>query len=120
MGSIGRGVGVIFVVCSKCGFVFYSYSIGGDDDNKAKFSGVPTPGKALSGYDGLVCPSCGRRVSLKPERIQVMNWRKFTELYDIVDRPLPRLRPSKTIVEEHVESMSGVERLVSDEPAGIG
>lgn len=115
---IGRGIGVIFVVCSYCGFIFHNYSIG-DKNNKAKFSGVPTPSKALSGYDGLVCPGCGRQVGLKPTRIQVMHWKKFVELYDIIEKPLPKLRPSRTIIDEHMRSMHDLSKGLSDTAVGV-
>lgn len=120
MESVGKGMGVILVVCSHCGFVFHTYSIG-DKHNKAKFSGVPTPSKALSGYDGLVCPHCSRRVSLRPNRIQVMNWKKFVELYDILEKPLPRLRPSRTIVEEHMRGAHDLSKSIAGDTAvGMG
>ncbi|MCE4601469.1 MAG: hypothetical protein F7C38_07960 [Desulfurococcales archaeon] len=114
MVNASKGMGVILVVCSHCGVIFYNYSIG-DKSNKAKFSGVPTPSKALSGHDGLVCPGCNRRIELKPKRIQVMHWRKFVDLYDIVEKPLPRLRPRKHVVEEQIRTAHDLSRGIIQE-----
>ena len=119
MADASRGVGVILVVCSHCGLIFHNYSIG-DKSNKAKFSGVPTPAKALSGHDGLVCPGCGRKIELKPKRIQVMHWRKFVDLYDVIEKPLPRLRPRRHIVEEHLKTLHDLSKsIVQDHAIGI-
>ncbi len=113
-------MGVILVVCSKCGFIFHIYSIG-NKNNKAKFSGVPTPAKALSGYDGFTCPNpkCERRLSLKPVRLQVMHWKKFIELYDIIEKPVRMLRPVKTIVEEQIRATHDLSKGVLQTTTGL-
>ena len=115
---VGKGMGVILVVCSRCGFIFHVYSIG-NKNNKAKFSGVPTPTKALSGYDGFTCPKCERKVSLKPVKLQVMHWKKFVELYDIVEKPVRMLRPIRNIVEEQIQLAHDLSKGVLPSATGL-
>ena len=115
---VGKGMGVILVVCSQCGFIFHIYSIG-NKNNKAKFSGVPTPMKALSGFDGHTCPKCNRRVNLKPVKIQVMHWKKFVELYDIVEKPVRMLKPVRTMVEDQIRSMHDLSQGALPAPTGL-
>jgi len=80
LGLEANGVGIIAVVCRNCGFKLYWYAIG-DSGNRSKFSGPPTPSKAISGYDGGSCPLCGRKLSRKPSKILFMTQREFNEKY---------------------------------------
>ena len=82
MGIEVNGVGIIAVVCRKCGFKLYWYAIG-DSSNRTKFSGPPTPAKALSGYDGGHCPLCGNKLSRKPSKIIFMTQKEFNERYAV-------------------------------------
>mgnify|MGYP001770622582 CR=1 FL=1 len=80
MGLNVNGVGVIVVVCRNCGFKLYWYAIG-DSSNRSKFSGPPTPSKAISGYDGGSCPLCGRKLSRKPSKLIFLTQKEFNERY---------------------------------------
>ncbi len=82
MGIEVNGVGIIAVICRRCGFKLYWYAIG-DNSNRSKFSGPPTPAKALSGYDGGHCPLCGGKLSRKPTRLLFMTQGEFNERYVI-------------------------------------
>ncbi len=80
MGVGVNSVGIIAVICRKCGFRLYWYAIG-DSSNRSKFSGPPTPAKALSGYDGGHCPICGNKLSKKPSKLIFMTQKEFNEKY---------------------------------------
>lgn len=84
MGINISGVGTILVICKKCGFILYHYAIG-DNNNKNKFNGPPTPAKALSGHDRLQCPNpaCGRKLSQRPEKLIFMSTQEFHAKYII-------------------------------------
>jgi len=82
MGIEVNGVGIITVICRKCGFKLYWYAIG-DSSNRSKFSGPPTPAKAISGYDGGHCPLCGSKLSRKPAKLLFMSQKEFNEMYAV-------------------------------------
>lgn len=78
----GQGIGGVIYVCSNCGYVFKKYVIG-DKRNKVKFGGVPTPERAVSEYDGFICPSCGRLLSRRPVKVQAMSLSTFNRIYKL-------------------------------------
>ncbi len=81
MGSGEYGVGRIIVVCARCGFKLYDYALG-DPSNRSKYSGPPTPAQALSGHDGMRCPSCDRPLSVsKPVEIEILTLAEFRAKY---------------------------------------
>ncbi len=85
MGLEVSGIGVIAFVCSGCSARLYWYVIGdGPHGNRNKFSGPPTPERALSGYGGE-CPVCGRRLSLRPLRIEIHTVQEFNDRYIVTD-----------------------------------
>ncbi|MCX8196199.1 MAG: hypothetical protein N3F67_03885 [Acidilobaceae archaeon] len=97
MGLNYSGVGIIAVVCKKCGSKLYWYSIG-DKGNKNKFNGPPTPAKATSGYDGMRCPNCGSKLSSRPARLIFMSQKEFNERYIVGEYKLMN-RVRKEILE---------------------
>ena len=81
MASGGYGVGRILVVCARCGFKLYEYALG-DPRNRSKYSGPPTPAQALSGHDGMRCPSCDRPLKVsKPISIEILTRAEFEAKY---------------------------------------
>jgi hypothetical protein len=81
LASGGYGVGRILVVCSRCGFKLYEYALG-DPRNRSKYSGPPTPAQALSGHDGMRCPSCDRPLKAsKPVKIEILTRAEFEAKY---------------------------------------
>jgi len=117
-----KGTGVVLVICSKCGLILEHYAMG-DRDNKKKYSGIPTPSKAIAPYGG-VC-KCGRELSKVPQRIQVMRTGKFNEVYEIVpdvmngnkvDNVYRVRRKSVSVVEDHIRASTTVEDLM---PVGV-
>ncbi|MCE4621104.1 MAG: hypothetical protein F7B95_01525 [Desulfurococcales archaeon] len=98
MGSRYDGVGKILFVCDRCLFVPYRYALG-DPKNKSKYMGAPTPEQALSGFDDLRCPSCGRKLDLRPRAIEVMSKAEFDARYiDLLFRLVPRSGVSEGVV----------------------
>ena len=80
-----EGEGVIQVICSSCGFTYHEYVIG-SSGNKNKYIGPPTPAKALSGFDGRMCPICGKPASVvKPRRVVFMTEREYVENVKLVE-----------------------------------
>ncbi|MGC9111954.1 hypothetical protein [Acidilobus sp.] len=80
MESAREGVGRIIIRCHKCGAILYKYAIG-DKSDRNKFNGPPLPKKALSGFDGMTCPMCGARLSLRPVSIRFHSMEEFGNLY---------------------------------------
>ncbi len=93
--GIGRGVGAILVVCANCGLVFHMYAIG-DENNRKKFGGVPTPSRALSGLNGrggvLECPRCHKPLFTRPVSAKIMSVVKFNRTFDIVEEGVARVK----------------------------
>ena len=87
MGLDVNGVGIIAVVCRGCGFKLYWYAIG-DNGNRNKFNGPPTPSKAISGYDRGQCPLCGHKLPKKPNKIVFMTQKEFNDIYIVGDYKL--------------------------------
>ncbi len=112
MGIEVNGVGIIAVICRRCGFKLYWYAIG-DSNNRSKFSGPPTPAKALSGYDGGHCPLCGNRLSRKPSKLIFMTQKEFNERYFVGDYKLILKKP----VQQNATTM--VADIVSVEERGM-
>lgn len=105
MGLEVNSVGIIAVICRKCGFKLYWYAIG-DHDNRSKFSGPPTPSKAISGYDGGHCPLCGSRLSRKPSKLIFMTQAEFTERYVVGEYKLIVRKHTPTITTPSVLELS--------------
>ncbi len=121
MGSpIREGVGAILFVCANCGRIYLKYMIGdGRIENKAKYGGVPSPKRALSGYDNLVCDTCNRKLHLFPVKIKIMSIRRFNRLFRIVadntGREFLTLRESPSLVKSIMEAS----HTVTDVGAGV-
>jgi hypothetical protein len=56
--------------CKRCGFIFYEYTDKQSMGNK-KYWGLPSPSDVAMMYD-YVCPRCGRRLSLKPTKDDII------------------------------------------------
>jgi len=82
MPMLKKGTGVVLVVCSKCGLILEHYAMG-DRENRKKYSGIPTPSKAIAPYGGRCY--CKRELSRVPLRIQVMSTSKFNEIYEVTE-----------------------------------
>jgi hypothetical protein len=104
------GVGRILVVCSRCGFKYYTYALG-DPRNRSKYSGPPTPSQALSGHGGS-CPMCGYRPRTLKPRIEIMTRAEYEAQYvetkyTVVPRSVVLERYS--IIEPAASTRAGVE-----------
>ena len=114
MGSpIREGIGAIIFVCANCGRIYLKYMIGDSRiENKAKYGGVPSPKRALSGYDNLVCDTCNRKLHLFPVKIKIMSIRKFNRLFriaaDKTGREFLVLRGSPSLVKNLIEASHNV------------
>ncbi len=76
----------------------------GDKYNKDKFSGAPTPIRALSKYDihvddpktvrTIYCERCGKPIRIVPRKIVVLPLKKFEEnfIYDRVEGRIIRIK----------------------------
>ena len=105
MGLEVSGVGIIAFVCSGCSAKLYWYVIGdGPHGNRNKFNGPPTPERALSGYDSHECPVCGRRLSLKPLKMDIMTVKEFHDRYVVTDYQV--LEKGGVMEEPQIYSMS--------------
>jgi len=81
LASGAYGVGRILVVCARCGFKLYEYALG-DPANRSKYSGPPTLTQALSGHDGVRCPSCDRPLNVsRPVKIEILTRAEFEAKY---------------------------------------
>ncbi|MCE4611564.1 MAG: hypothetical protein F7B17_06315 [Desulfurococcales archaeon] len=104
MGLEVSGVGIIAFVCRGCQAKLYWYVIGdGPQGNRNKFNGPPTPERALSGYDSHECPVCGRRLSLRPLRMEIMTVKEFHERYVVTDYQV--LERSSVVEEPQIHSV---------------
>ncbi len=122
MPMLKKGTGVVLVICSRCGFILEFYAMG-DRENKKKYSGIPTPSKAIAPHGGRC--QCGRELARLPQRVQVMSIAKFNDIYRIDPirvngRPLRDVyrlrRRDVSIVESQIQASTSIP---AQEPIGI-